>query len=147
MNPGVVIWRGAEVLKKYREKLSRNMDRVGVTLQREVVQSFGNPPPYPEGGATTVEGNRISAKRWRRMHHSEPGDPPFVQTGMLRRSINYNVDGTKLLLGSTLKPQGSDHSYAWLLEWGSSIMAARPYLRPAVRRNKSLIVRMLCGKD
>lgn len=144
---GTLIWKGAAVLKKYQEDLGRNMDRVGIMLQREVVESFGNPPPMPEEGATNKRGGKISAKRWRRTHHSQPGETPFVQTGMLRRSIQYNLNGTKLLLGSTLQPQSSKHSYAWILEWGGSRIAARPYLRPAVRKNRSLIVRMLCGKD
>jgi len=81
--------------------------------------------------------------------HSLPGEPPFVQTGMLRRSITFMREGAKkLLVGSSLKPQGGQHSYAWLLEMGSpgGQLAARPYLRPAVRKNKRTILKMIAGK-
>ena len=88
-------------------------------------------------------------KAWREQHHSKPGDPPFVQTGTLRRSITYVVEGAKsVLVGSSLKPQGDSPSYAWLLEMGSPLgqLAARPYLRPAVRNNKAEILKMFCAR-
>lgn len=84
-----------------------------------------------------------SAKRWRGMHHSQPGDPPFVQTGHLRRSITFNVSSDRVLIGSSLQPEGSDHSYAWYLEMGTTKMEARPYLRPALDNNREAIKRIL----
>ena len=144
-------WKGPEFVRKLDERLSRNLDSVGVFLQGEIVRSFGSPSAPPEGGAKTpVLGLTMRAKTFRAGQHSKPGEPPFVQTGTLRRSITFAREGLrKLLIGSSLKPQrGADHSYAWLLEMGSpgGQLAARPYLRPAVRKNKRKILSMLCAR-
>jgi HK97 gp10 family phage protein len=142
---GRLIWKAVQAKKAFEERISKNLDRVGVFLQNEVRMSFGSPDAYPEGGIRNKRGKKISAKKFRQMQHSQPDDPPFVQTGMLRRSISYQREGTKkLLLGSTLKPQnGSEHSYAFWLELGSTKMEARPYLRPAVRNNRRTILQMI----
>jgi HK97 gp10 family phage protein len=145
-----LVWNADKVLKNIDQKLGRNLDAVGVMLQRKVVESFGSPSALPEGGAVNGRGKKISAKKWRQGQHSKPGDPPFVQTGTLRRSITYERDGLrKLLVGSSLKPQGgSEHSYAFWLEMGGSVRAAHPFLRPALRNNKAAILSILAtGKE
>jgi len=115
-----LVWKAVAYRKKVDEDLARNLDRVGVFLQGEIVKSFGSPSAPLEGGPVTATGHKTTAKRYRAGQHSAPGDPPFVQTGMLRRSITYAREGMKkLLVGSSLKPQGNVHSYAWLLEKGS----------------------------
>ena len=143
-------WRIGEVIKRVNEGIGGNLDRVGVFLQRYVVNSFGSPAAPGEDGPTTPTGKKNTAKRFRQAQHSKAGEPPFVQTGTLRRSIAFHREGnTVLLIGSSLKPQGNEHSYAWLLEMGSPSglhPAARPYLRPAVRNNKDLIRKMIAGK-
>ena len=126
-------WNIGEMIKKVDEKVGKNLDRVGVYLQGEIVNSFGS------GGTPGSGGTRGKV-------HSSPGEPPYVQTGTLRRSITFQREGTRLLVGSSLKPQGSDHSYAWYLEMGSGRMAPRPYLRPAVRKNKGTIRDMVAGR-
>jgi hypothetical protein len=60
---------------------------------------------------------------------SAPGEYPHMQTGDLRGSYRYDLghDG----LGSYVDI-GTDIEYAPLLEYGTSIMAARPHFRPAI---------------
>ena len=98
---------------------------------------------------------RSKARAWREEQHSKPGDPPFVQTGTLRRSITFVVfEDLKrsryvLRVGSSLKPlENQKHSYAWLLEMGSpgGQLAARPYLRPAVLNHKAEVSALLGEK-
>lgn len=148
MNVGYVVWKAVEYKRNLDKRLEQNLDRIGVFLQGEIRQSFGSAPPLPDGGAVNGLGQKVSAKKWREKHHSAPGEPPYVQTGMLRRSISFQREGTKrLLVGSTLKPQGgSTHSYAFWLEIGCPRMAARPYLRPAVKKNKRMILKMIVAK-
>jgi len=128
-----LVWKAKEVIDKVNRRLERNLDKVGVLLQRDIVMSFGSGGTPGSGGTK----GRV---------HSKPGEPPYVQTGNLRRSITFQREGhSKLLVGSTLQPEGSTPSYAWLLEMGSpgGQLSARPYLRPALRKNKGLIKRML----
>ena len=80
------------------------------------------------------------------MQHSAPRETPYVQTGMLRRSIAWAAPAKLVrLVGSMLKPQGGEgsHSYAWYLEYGTSKMAARPYLLPALRRLRGQLFRII----
>jgi len=75
---------------------------------------------------------------------SEPGQPPHKRTGNLYKSVYNSI--TKL---SQFKIQGtvgdnaqSDKSYAYpsALEFGTSKMQPRPYLRPAIEKNKNMFV-------
>ena len=48
-----------------------------------------------------------------------------VRTGNLKSSIAYDADDRQVIIGS-------DVTYASYVEMGTSMMAARPYLRPAM---------------
>lgn len=72
-------------------------------------------------------------------HPSLPENPPAVDTGRLRGSINYEIhdSGQEVygIVGSTLK----EPDYAFWTEYGSTKMAPRPWLRPAMRKNNDFI--------
>ena len=145
---GAIVDKREAYLKALEQRMGRNLDRIGVFVQGEVVRSFGSPLAPGADGPVTATGRETTAKRFRMARHSKPGDPPFVQTGTLRRSITFKREGKTVFVGSSLKPQGGNPSYAWMLEMGSPLgqLAARPYLRPAVRKNKDTILRMFCEK-
>jgi len=135
---GAVMWFGKKVLADAKAKTERGLDKAAIFLVNDIVESFGNPPREPDGKGGTKAN---SSKKWKRQFHSPPGSPPYVQTGTLRRSIRFvKPKPLTRFVGSTLKPvAGSDHSYAYYLEMGTTKMAARPYLRPALIRNKAKI--------
>ena len=62
---------------------------------------------------------------------SAPGQPPAPDTGRLRASYSASVDRTK---GGAELTVGSGVEYAAYLEFGTTKMAARPHLRPAMTR-------------
>lgn len=62
---------------------------------------------------------------------SRPGDPPNTDTGRLVGSVRWELD-TQSLTASV----GSNLGYAVDLEFGTSRMAPRPWLAPAVRQNE-----------
>jgi hypothetical protein len=137
-------------MDKVEAQVQQNMDKAAILLQGEIVKSFGSPSAMPDIGLLKRrrggDFTKLKAKEWRGMQHSAPGEPPYVQTGMLRRSIAWAAP-TKLirLVGSMLRPQGESgsHSYAWYLEYGTSKMAARPYLVPALRRLRAQLFRII----
>ena len=145
---GKLVWRAQAVMAQVESRVQQNMDRAAIYLANDVVQSFGSPSAMPEGGVKVGrDQHKQTAKNYRQGQHSEPGDPPFVQTGMLRRSITFDAP-SKLtrLVGSTLQPQGGGKgSYALCLEYGTSKMQARPYLRPALARCRAALFRIISG--
>lgn len=73
-------------------------------------------------------------------HPSLPGNPPAPDTGNLRNSIRYEVHGQDSkevygIVGTTQK----DPNYGEYLEYGTTKIAPRPWLRPAMERNESWI--------
>jgi len=66
-------------------------------------------------------------------HPSVAGNPPAVDTGTLRRSITYRVDEKEKTgyVGSTIM----NPPYGAYLEYGTSRMKPRPWLRPALERS------------
>lgn len=156
-----IIWHAKKYLAEQSKILSINLDKAAVLLQADIVKHFGSPPKYPIvklrvknfGGKGT---HIMTEKRWRETHHSKPGDPPFIQLGHLKRSIGWQRDGDIRLVGSSLKPDdvlpdgrpagNGKHSYAWYLEYGTTKMAARPYLRPAFQRMLPRLKSIMMGK-
>lgn len=60
--------------------------------------------------------------------HSAPFNPPYKQTGQLRRSIAYRVENMIARVGSNIKVP----RYPYYLETGTRKMKPRPYLRRAL---------------
>lgn len=77
--------------------------------------------------------------------HSQPGQPPFAQTGGLRRSIGNGRTGTLRWAAGTLRvPDARTESglnKGMLMEFGTATIAPRPWARPALRNNKDAISR------
>jgi HK97 gp10 family phage protein len=73
---------------------------------------------------------------------SQPGSPPAVDTGRLRASITHRIEGggwEKTTRGYV----GTNVIYGRYLEFGTSRMAARPWLIPALERHRKEIALML----
>lgn len=63
---------------------------------------------------------------------SSPGNPPRPDTGNMIASIVVDIARDSIEVGSTLR----DPDYPAILEMGSKNMKARPWLRPALEKNK-----------
>lgn len=76
-------------------------------------------------------------------HPSVPGSAPAVDFGTLRQSITHSVDqeesGAVGRVGSVI----TDPPYGQFLEYGTSKMASRPWLRPAIEKCKPKIKELL----
>ncbi len=69
---------------------------------------------------------------------SSPGEPPAVDTGRLRASVTHVVEGGgfKAIKGFV----GTNVVYGRYLEVGTSKIAPRPWLTPALEKNRDLIM-------
>jgi len=91
-----------------------------------------------------VEGDCKKSMRGTGTPHipSPPGEPPAVMTGKLRASINYDVKKGKDIEGRVGIEGGTEpdtKNYGLFLEFGTSRMQKRPYLRPALNQNLQTI--------
>ena len=72
-------------------------------------------------------------------HPSLPENPPAIDSGRLRGSINYEIHGSDKevygIVGSTQK----EPDYAVWTEHGNSRMKPRPWLKPAMIKNNDFI--------
>lgn len=101
-------------------------------------------------GAILVEGDCKKSMRGTGTPHipSRPGEPPAVMTGKLRASITHEV---KKGLGGDIEARvgikgGTEpdtKNYGLFLEFGTSKMAKRPYLKPALNKNLQAITNLL----
>ena len=74
----------------------------------------------------------------RRTHRaSAAGEPPATDTGYLVSNIFTNIDTDGL--GASVESRAA---YSSFLEFGTSKMAARPFLQPALEENKPRIRRL-----
>jgi len=71
---------------------------------------------------------------------SAPGDPPRKRTGHLFKSVYNRINKINKFVVQGIV--GDNAEYAVHLEYGTSKMAPRPYMRPAVEKNKSLFETM-----
>lgn len=70
---------------------------------------------------------------------SRPGEPPSANTRLLDTSIHTTKAGPGRVRVTSNAP------YSAALEWGTSKMAARPFMRPATRKKKDELT-ALVGK-
>jgi HK97 gp10 family phage protein len=118
--------------KKVVTELGKNIAKCCATIQREAQEEMRD---------TAVDTSKTYGKKGH--HPSLPGNPPAVDTGTLRRSITYSVDEDKLVgyVGSNLK----DPPYGAYLEFGTSRLKPRPWLKPATEKSMEKIKEIMAG--
>ena len=115
-----VKWYGNELKKKMRAQIVKNMTTACLFLEADIKKSLTGKSP------------------------SSPGEPPGKITGTLGRSITHEVEKRLTIVIGRV---GTNIIYAIPLEFGTSKMAARPFIRPGLERNKTKLGRiMMVGK-
>lgn len=74
---------------------------------------------------------------------SLPGNPPAPDTGNLRNSIRYEVHNEENEVYGIVGTTQKDPPYGEYLEYGTSKMAPRPWLRPAMIKNEDWVRRSI----
>lgn len=90
----------------------------------------------PGEGAAVVAGTGGDTGRRAKYIPSTPGQPPGVRTNRLRGSMAH------ARIGTLRWAAGTNVSYAKHLEFGTSKMAARPFMRPALYGNTKGILKV-----
>ena len=97
------------------------MKKVGKAIVKELV----------EAGAVAV----ADIKRSMKSGSSAPGQPPGVDTGLLKRSLKFDVDPEKLVVTIGVE-DGVPYDLALEFGYPPRNLQPRPYLRPGLKRAK-----------
>lgn len=68
---------------------------------------------------------------------SEPGEPPNADTRFLDSNIVTEIGGPGIVTVTSNAP------YSAALEFGTSKMEARPFMRPALNKNRAKIIQLV----
>jgi hypothetical protein len=126
-------WRGGTVTSKVFAGMDRNIKAASIFLAGDIAAAF------PSGGE---EGTRSGGGGGA----SSPGGIPFVQTGNLSRNINWRKVKNLLYRIGTGVGTAASVGYALWLEFGTRFMAARPFMRPGLKRNQRSILKIIRKK-
>lgn len=105
------------------------------SMPREIVRELGG-ALFAAGEMVQVDAqNSITAGSQSGRNHvpSAPGEPPNNDSGVLAGNIETAQ------LAPLIVEVSSNASYAVALEYGTSKMIERPYMRPALERNREKI--------
>ena len=140
MPKGVDLNQLSDFLKERASTITANMEgaikRCGEKIRSDIQYDMAHTP-------LDMSKSYYTENKTKAHHPSLPGNPPAVDSGNLRESIRYEVyrNGQEVygIVGSTQK----DADYAVYTEYGTSKMAPRPWLRPAMRKNSEFIKRTI----
>ncbi len=172
-------WFGIEVFEKATQANVTAMKKAAILVERNAKKIMGSEARAKRkprkrrghkilGGLLTItitkkrkasrSGIKKRAKAKKKRHvPSTPGNPPNIDTGILRSSITHTIDikdigggqpGVVGFVGSDIDHiranagTGTDVQYGFYLEVGTVKMAARPWLRPALRRSGPAILQI-----
>lgn len=119
------------IKKKERMIQTEGLGQAAIMVQNTAVKMINKGPasgrPRPKKGRTKA--SRSSA----------PGEAPMADTGTLARGVvTDNKDGEWFVVSTA--------EYSKALEFGTRNMEPRPFLRPALQKNRKLIVRLLANQ-
>ena len=116
--------------------LGKKMGECCAILQKDIKESMRD---------TATQSTGYHTHNKKKLHYpSVPGNPPASDSGNLRRSITFSVtEEDTRITGRVGSAQTLNPPYGYYLEFRTSRMAARPWLRPAMARNKEVIMETL----
>ena len=130
-----VRWRGKAVAAKVRRGIGMKVMLAAEMVASDIRTSF---PSSGASGTRSGGGDNDNP--------SSPGEIPHGQTAHLKRNIGVEKKTELIARVGTGIGNRSSVGYAVWLEYGTRNMAARPYMRPGLKRNKRKIGKIIGGK-
>lgn len=126
----------SEYLKKtaprINDKLSKTIELCCQKVRSDIQESMAHTPR--DTSKSYFTNNKSKAH-----HPSLPGNPPAPDTGNLRNSIRYEIHDERKEVYGIVGTTQKDPPYGEYLEYGTSKMQPRPWLKPAMEKNNSWI--------
>ncbi len=121
--------RHRAILSDYEGDLRQLVGRAANLVRNTAVQSIN------QGAKSGITYTLYNPRRTHRS--SAAGEPPATDTGFLVNNIALKIDMDGL--GANVESRAN---YSTFLEFGTSKMAARPFMQPALEENKPKIRRL-----
>lgn len=127
---GHIEWHGEDWTREFKAGLRKNVAAACTYLTNVIKADISQPGTLVY---SVIPGGKMK-KTVYNFTHSRPGNPPYLQTGLLRSSIGWEfVEGGpgNLVAGRV----GTALQYGLYLEKGTRKMAARPYIEVNLRKH------------
>lgn len=121
----IVFNRLPQLESQLRERAGLAVRKAAFDIEAGAKQSMKG----PKSGATYKRGSKSHQA-------SAPGEAPAIDTGNLVNSIQTDVQGLRAEVGTAVE-------YALYLEYGTSKMAARPFLGPAAEAVRPSLIQAM----
>lgn len=126
----------SEYLKKtaprINDKLGKTIELCCQKVRSDIQESMAHTPR--DTSKSYFTNNKSKAH-----HPSLPGNPPAPDTRNLRNSIRYEIHDERKEVYGVVGTTQKDTPYGEYLEYGTSKMQPRPWLKPAMEKNNSWI--------
>ncbi len=113
-------------------------------LEKELEDRLEKAAAYAETAVKTALSQPGGGHLYGSHRASAPGQAPTVLTGQLRASITHKVVRAGLFLQAIV---GTNVLYALLLEYGTSKMAPRPFLRATIDKIQGQLWDIMAGGE
>ena len=131
---GKVDWFGNQFAKQMQAEIRRRTYTAARRLSSHIKSEIGQAGTL-EFHPLTKKGRPGKArKRIYNFTHSRPGNPPFKQTGHLRRSIAWEIVTAGLGGPTVIGRVGTNLKYGRWLELGTKRMKRRPFIVSTLRK-------------
>ena len=124
------------------ERNSASMLAFRAKMDKELKDRLENAAAYAETAVKLALSQPGTGKLYGSHRASSPGQAPTVLTGDLRASITHIVFRAGLFLKAVVS---TDKDHAPKLEYGTSRMAPRPFLRVTVERIRPILWKLMAG--
>ena len=109
-----------KAIEFYPEMVNNTLNAAGIEIRNTIIEGIMNPPK--------------TGKTYGNHQASAPGEYPASNSGKLIQSIDFDVNGMELEIGS------GGLVYGEYLELGTSKMKARPFIAPSVEEHKEQLL-------
>lgn len=135
---GYVEWHGEQWTREMRAEYRKNIAAAAIYLVNVIKADISQPGTLRY---SVIPGGKFK-KTVYGFTRSRPGNPPYLQTGLLRSSIGWEfVKGGPS--NAELASVGTALKYGLYLEKGTRKMAARPFIEVNLRKHAATISAIL----
>jgi len=136
-----------EVIRSIEQAAAQRMEEAVIHVREVTIDTLGQPGTgrvYTHYFWSDASGRlRRGRERGKPHQASAPGEPPAVDTGELRQSVRWTIEGSGTEVTGTV---GTKKKHGKMLEFGTTKIKARPWLHPSFLKSLDKVKQILGSK-